>query len=223
MIKIEQISKALNSTELGMKGANERYAQFRQISCLEEWHEDADHNHKIQFKFKKTGENEEFNIYYKGQIRGNGSENRENRIASSKRFYNDKSNLNPGDEILFERIITINNSTNPLVEYFVDVNNYHDIIIFQNKSNCLEILNTQRFSDLINKIGNEFKVKYKSNIMNCKILILGFNECKLHLSSEDGTEYNIASINSDNLLKLDYNKMQLIEFDPLLYTQIHVD
>ena len=61
---VEQIIKTLNSTELGLKGANERYAQCRQIDCLKEWHNDADSSHKIGFIDKETGDQIKFNIYF---------------------------------------------------------------------------------------------------------------------------------------------------------------
>ncbi len=222
MMEIEQILKTLNSTELGMKGTKERYAQCRQLTCLKEWHEDADENHKINFKFKKEGTLEEFNIYYKGQLRGsNKQENRENRIASTKRFINEINDLRPGDEILFERV-TEKNQNNIIVDYFVSVNKYDSVIIFQNSQNNLEVLNSDRFSEFIGMKGTEFKVNYQGELMDCKLTIIN-NNCKFDLINQVGIKKEISSLSIDYLLKFDYNKMILNVFDPLLYCKIQFD
>ena len=222
MIEIEQILKTLNSTELGMKGTKERYAQCRQLTCLKEWHEDADENHKIYFKFKKEGTLEEFNIYYKGQLRGsNKQENRENRIASTKRFINEINDLRPGDEILFERV-TEKNQSNITVNYFVSINKYANVIIFQNSQNNLEVLNNDRFSEFIGIKGTKFMINFQGELMDCNVTIIN-NNCKFDLINDAGIKSEISSLNTDYLLKLDFNKMSLNVFDPLLYCKIKFD
>jgi hypothetical protein len=222
MIEVEQILKSLNSTELGMKGTKERYAQCRQLTCLKEWHEDSDENHKLNFKFKKDGTLEEFNIYFKGQLRGsNKQENRENRIASTKRFINDINDLKPGDEILFERVINKDQS-NITVNYFVSVNKYDSVVIFQNSQNNLEILNNDRFSEFIKIKGTKFEVNYLGEIMDCNVTI-NKNNCKFDLINQEGIKKEISSINTEYLLKFDYNKMLLNVYDPLLYCKIQFE
>jgi hypothetical protein len=218
---VEQIIKTLNSTELYLKGTKEYYAQCRQLECLKEWHEDADDSHKIIFKDKATQTTEKFNIYYKGQIRGEDSKpNKENRITSRKYFFVTLKKLNPGDQILFERITSIGTDQKETdTSYFVDTSKSESIIMFQNAKLGLEVLNEKRLNNFLKDKSSEFQIKYNGEYFNCEIALLESTIYELILT-KDESKLIINTLNSDHLLKFDFNKMQLSEIDPLMYTRL---
>ena len=217
---IEQIVKTLNSTELRLKGTKDYYAQCRQLYCLRDWHNDADDHHKINFVDKQTRNQEKFNIYFKGQIRTTkGSQNNENRIAGSKAFFKD---LNPGDEILFERITTENENKKMNSTYFVDVKKNNNLVTFQNNGQALEILNLERLTNYIEHNGTIHRVSYNCEFMNFEIIFLDDNHCRLQFTKLDQTKFLIETINDGNLLKFDFNEMKINEIDPLSYCRLEL-
>ena len=58
--------------------------------------------------------------------------------------------------------------------------------------------------------------------MDCNVTI-NKNNCKFDLINQEGIKKEILSINTDYLLKFDYNKMLLNVFDPLLYCKIQFE
>ena len=217
---VEQIVKVLNSTELGFKGANERYVQCRQIACLEEWHQDADSSHKIYFKDKKTKIKEPFNIYFKGQIRGqNNTENRENRIASSKNYFVTLNDLQPGDEIIFEKITSTNEYQINNSEYFVNIKKNEDIVFFQNSIKSLEVLNIDRLNKIIKEGGPKYEVYFDNELVTIQFVYISENNCIIEITKTDQSIFKLHKINSDNLLKFDIINKKLTEIDPLIYSQ----
>jgi hypothetical protein len=217
---VEQIIKILNSTELGLKGANERYVQCRQIECLEEWHRDADSSHKIFFKDKRTKKEEPFNIYYKGQIRGeSAAENRENRIASSKNYFVTLNDLKPGDEIIFEKVTSTNDSKINNSEYFVNVKKNENIVIFQNNNKSLEILNVDRLNNIIKDRGPKFRLNFNNEMVIIEFIFITETNCTIEITKDDQSILNLNKINSDHILKFDIINKKLTEIDPLIYSR----
>jgi hypothetical protein len=220
---IEQIIKTLNSTELRLKGTKEYYAQCRQLYCLRDWHNDADDQHKINFVDKQTSNQVKFNIYYSGQVRTiNGSQNIENRITGPTSYFKDLKDLNPGDEILFERIITEDENKEMYSTYFVDVKKNNSLITFQKSGQALEILNLERLTNYLEHYGTIHSVYYKGELMNFEIIFIDVNHCRLQFTKLDQTIFLIETINDGNLLKFDFNDMKLKEIDPLSYCRLEL-
>jgi hypothetical protein len=220
---IEQIIKTLNCTELLLKGTNEYMAQCRKLNCLKDWHNDADDQHKINFVDKQTRNVVEFNIYYKGQIRTtNGPRNKENRITGRRSYFKELKDLNPGDEILFERITTENENKEMYSTYFVDVKKNNSLITFQKSGQALEILNQERLTNYLEHYGTIHSVYYKGELMNFEIIFIDVNHCRLQFTKADQTIFLIETINDRNLLKFDFNDMKLKEIDPLSYCRLEL-
>jgi len=214
---VEQIIKTLNKTELCLLGGHERYAQCRQIDCLEEWHKDADNSHKIEFTDKETGDLVKFNIYFNGQVRGSsGKVNRENRIVAGVDYFANKKNLQPGDSILFEKLFDEQMS---ISSYYVDVERHDKRITFQKSKDSLVVLNIDKLNSFIEKNGNELKISYNGYWFDCRVELLEDDFCKIIFSDGENTPFSESDISKDDLLILDLENKKISQVDPLLFSR----
>ncbi len=126
-MKIVQLIKKLNNTELGKTGTHETYIQVPQdleISDIFPEYEDVKN-----FVYKKTGK-----IYY---IRATSG--REKRIVGLGDFYRD-NDVCAGDEVVLEVHIAEDDDKS----YFIDLNKRDDILMIQKCKSGFELLNAER-------------------------------------------------------------------------------
>ncbi len=124
-MKVIQIMKQLNNTELGKGGTHDTYVlipselDVRDIFRLET---------PTTFTDKQTG----------GKFTFRHTESREKRIVGMGEYYRSK-NLWAGDEIMFEKREIAGEE-----EYYVDVKRSLDSLVFQKSGNGFELLTPQR-------------------------------------------------------------------------------
>ena len=125
-MRVVQIIKKLNNTELGKSGTHEFYVQVPQNLEISDLFPETD---TIQnFIYKKTGK-----IYHIRCTIG-----REKRIVGLGDFYRD-NDVCAGDEVVLERHISEDEST-----YFIDLNKRKDILMLQRCRKGFELLNAER-------------------------------------------------------------------------------
>lgn len=126
-MKIIQIVKKLNNTEIGKSGTHETYVHVPQELEINDFFSEIDKNE--EFIFKKN------RVTY--QIRC--TIGREKRIVGLGDFYRD-NDVCAGDEIVFEKCIFANNN----IKFYIDLNKQSDILMVQRCKNGFEILNEDR-------------------------------------------------------------------------------
>lgn len=125
-MRVVQVIKKLNNTELGKSGTHEFYVQVPQNLEISDLFPETD---IIQnFIYKKTGK-----IYHIRCTIG-----REKRIVGLGDFYRD-NDVCAGDEVVLERHISEDEST-----YFIDLNKRKDILMLQRCRKGFELLNAER-------------------------------------------------------------------------------
>ena len=146
----------------------------------------------------------------------NSKENRENRIAAGVDYFANKKNLQPGDNILFEKIFDEQTS---ISSYYVDVERYDNRVTFQKSKGSIEILNVDRLNSFINKNGSELKITYNGYWYDCRIDLLEDGFCKIIFCDGENTPFNESDISSDDLLVLNLENKKISQIDPLLYSR----
>ena len=122
---------------------------------------------------------------------------REKRIVGLGPFYRDH-NVFSGDEMLFEKRV----KTSGDIEYFVSVNKFNSIVVFQKKKNAFAVLTPERLDSLVNK---EFRDLYGRTI---QISLLG--EFKMREDSPDLTKlYDVLL--DDKSIARKYSNNQMFE------------
>lgn len=125
-MKVIQILKKLNNTELGKSGTHEFYVQVPQNLDISDLFPDVD---VIKdFIYKKTGK-----VYHIRCTIG-----REKRIVGLGDFYRD-NDVCAGDEVVLERHIVDEESS-----YYIDLNKRQDILMIQRCKKGFELLNAER-------------------------------------------------------------------------------
>lgn len=125
-MKVIQILKKLNNTELGKSGTHEFYVQVPQNLDISDLFPDVD---VIKdFIYKKTGK-----VYHIRCTIG-----REKRIVGLGDFYRD-NDVCAGDEVVLERHIVDEDSS-----YYIDLNKRQDILMIQRCKKGFELLNAER-------------------------------------------------------------------------------
>lgn len=125
-MRVVQVIKKLNNTELGKSGTHEFYVQVPQNLEISDLFPETD---TIQnFIYKKNGK-----IYHIRCTIG-----REKRIVGLGDFYRD-NDVCAGDEVVLERHISEDEST-----YFIDLNKRKDILMLQRCRKGFELLNAER-------------------------------------------------------------------------------
>lgn len=163
-MKIIQIFKKLNNTELGKGNTHETYIYVPQDLNIDKIFPKK--NEEITFIDKETK-----TIYKLRYTQG-----REKRIVGLGKFYKD-NNVCVGDEIVLEKQIHENSKE----FYYISVKKYEDIIVIQPFKYGFEIFNFERINDTnfkdinnlkIEKIGEEKKREDSPNIINVYNIIL---------------------------------------------------
>lgn len=126
-MKIIQIIKKLNNTELGKSGTHEFYVQVPQDLIIDDFFPEV--NVIKGFIYKKTGK-----VYYIRCTIG-----REKRIVGLGDFYRD-NDVCAGDEVVLERYIDENGDDS----YYIDLNKRSDILMIQRCKKGFELLNAER-------------------------------------------------------------------------------
>lgn len=129
-MKVIQVLKKLNNTELGKSGTHEFYVQVPQNLDISDLFPDV--NIIKDFIYKKTGK-----VYHIRCTIG-----REKRIVGLGDFYRD-NDVCAGDEVVLERHIVDEDSS-----YYIDLNKRQEILMIQRCKKGFELLNAER-KDLI--------------------------------------------------------------------------
>lgn len=126
-MRVIQIIKKLNNTELGKSGTHEFYVQVPQDLVIDDFFPDIDVIKN--FVYKKTGK-----VYHIRCTVG-----REKRIVGLGDFYRD-NNVCAGDEVVLEKHIDENEDA----AYYIDLNKRSDILMIQRCKEGFELLNAER-------------------------------------------------------------------------------
>lgn len=126
-MKIIQIIKKLNNTELGKSGTHEFYVQAPQDLIIDDFFPEVDVIKN--FIYKKTGK-----IYHIRCTIGG-----EKRIVGLGDFYRD-NDVCAGDEVVLEKYIDENGDDS----YYIDLNKRSDILMIQRCKKGFELLNAER-------------------------------------------------------------------------------
>lgn len=126
-MKITQIIKKVNNTEIGAATTHETYVLVTQNMIVEDVFEELDKQYA--FVCKQNG-----NIYKIRMTSG-----RENRIVGLGPFYADVK-IEAGDEVLFEKI----EQTGLEPKYYISVKKYDNNIVLIKKGAAFEILTPNR-------------------------------------------------------------------------------
>ncbi|MFI3202105.1 MAG: hypothetical protein R3Y54_11410 [Eubacteriales bacterium] len=150
-MKIIQVIKKLNNTEIGKNGTHETYIHvpqnldiadlFPQIDTIE------------NFIYKKNGK-----VYH---IRYTAS--REKRIVGLGDFYRD-NNVCAGDEVILEHHVFEEDSS-----YFIDLRKHENILMIQKCKNGFELLNRERK----NLLNSDTTVYFNGEWKNIEIEFIG--------------------------------------------------
>lgn len=125
-MKVIQVLKKLNNTELGKSGTHEFYIQVPQNLDISDLFPDV--NIVKDFIYKKNGK-----VYNIRCTIG-----REKRIVGLGDFYRD-NDVCAGDEVVLERHIVDEDSS-----YYIDLNKRKDILMIQRCKKGFEVLNVER-------------------------------------------------------------------------------
>ena len=176
-MKIVQIFKKLNNTELGKGNTHETYIYVPQDLNIDEIF--PKENEKITFIDKETKTTYELR-YTKG---------REKRIVGLGKFYKD-NNICVGDEIVLEKQIHENSKE----FYYISVKKYENIIVAQPFKYGFEIFNLEGINDTnfkninnlkIEKIGEEKKREDSPNIIDVYNVILDDNNLSQEIDKKE--------------------------------------
>ena len=126
-MKVVQIIKKLNNTELGKSGTHEFYVQVPQDLIIEDFLPQAED--VKSFIYKRTGK-----VYHIRFTIG-----REKRIVGLGDFYRD-NDVCAGDEVVLERHLDEDGEST----YYIDLNKRNDILMIQRCKRGFELLNEER-------------------------------------------------------------------------------
>ena len=145
-MKSVQVIKKVNNTELGKGATHETYVLVPQELNVSDLFEELE----TKYKFIDKGTNKPYELRL--------TSGREKRIVGLGPFYRDHD-VFAGDEMLFEKRIKTSGEN----EYFVSVNKFHNIVVFQKKKNAFAVLTPERLGPLLNKeledfLGKKFQI-----------------------------------------------------------------
>ena len=144
-MKIVQMIKKLNNTELGKAGTHDTYILIPNDLDIRDIFENE--NTPIEFKDKNTGE----------KIKIRNTVGREKRVVGLGQYYRSKD-LVAGDEIILESHISSKG-----IEHFVSVNKNFENLVIQNSKYGFEILTPEKRKDFVKKaseIKADVSIKY---------------------------------------------------------------
>lgn len=186
-MKIVQIIKKLNNTELGKGGTHECYVHIPKELNINDFFEKEEE--VKNFIYKKNGK--------KYQIRC--TIGREKRIVGLGDFYRDYK-MSAGDEIILERYIEENGKS----RYSINFNKRKDILMIQKCKDGFEILN----EEMIDVIATDSNVYYAGEIK--KMTIEYINAVKKRADSPRKTD--IYDIKVDGIsLANQYKSKDMVE------------
>lgn len=184
-MKIVQLVKQLNNTELGKGGTHDTYMLIPNEVDISDLFSKP--NEIIKFTYKKNGE--EVSIRH--------TIGREKRIVGLGQFYS-KYDVCAGDEVLLEKRIT-----GDKICYFIDLKKKTNVVVFQKLKNGFEVLIPERLDMLNEKIyteGNELlEVEY-------------LGEQKKRADSPDVTKIFGLKINGNSIAD-NYAAKEIIEIE----------
>ena len=184
-MKSVQVIKKVNNTELGKGATHETYVLVPQELNVSDLFEELE----TKYKFIDKGTNKPYELRL--------TSGREKRIVGLGPFYRDHD-VFAGDEMLFEKRIKDSGEN----EYFVSVNKFQNIVVFQKKKNAFAVLTPERLAPLLNKEFQDLRGR------QIQISLLG--EFKMREDSPDLTKlYDILS--NGKSLASEYSNNQMFE------------
>ncbi|MFR1449538.1 MAG: hypothetical protein ACLSXC_06035 [Beduini sp.] len=186
-MKIIQIVKKLNNTEIGKSGTHETYVHIPQELNISDLFPETD-VHK-QFIYKRNKQSYQIRCTI----------GREKRIVGLGDFYRD-NDVCAGDEIVLEKHILPNNES----KFYIDLNKLSNILMVQRCKGGFEILNEDRLS-FFNNDFNTYSLGEK------RILTIEFVASEKKRADSPKTT-NIFDIKIDGISAVEnYNRKDMIE------------
>lgn len=181
-MKIVQIVKKLNNTELGKGGMNDTYVLIPNDLDITDIFEKV--NVPIEFVDKYTRE----------KVKIRSTSGREKRIAGLGQYYRNK-NLCAGDEVILERY-----SAEGQENYYIYTNRHTDNLVIQKSRHGFEILTPDRldsFSERISQANIDMDIQYTKSE-------------KKRADSPEKTDFYDVKVNGKSLLET-YGGKEAIE------------
>lgn len=192
-MKIIQIIKRLNNTELGIGNTHETYILIPSDLDFSDFLLDDEEG----FLFKKN------NITYKLNYRL--TKNGEERLKGLGPFYRE-NNLTAGDELLLEKHIYDDDK----IDFFIDVNKRNNVLILTKFKNIgFEILNEESLDIFQNKL-NTMDIYYKGKRNSISLNFLGSE--KKRSDSPNKTNIYELKIDGNNVIN-DFKSKEMFEIN----------
>lgn len=182
-MSVQIFIKKFNDTELGKRNTNERYVRTpNHMHFILDWKkEDADKDGYINFIEKKTS-----NI-----VKIKCSIDREERLVSTKGYFNDLRKFNAGDKIAFERRVNKNDSN----EFYIDYVKSNNLVLLLKKGkkglNQFDVMNIERL-DIFKQASGLYEIPVIFN-GESKQLFIEFSE-RIKLKKNSPKEIDVYSI-----------------------------
>ena len=184
-MKFINVIKKVNNTELGKGGTHETYVLVPQELNVSDMFEELEK--KYQFIDKNTNSIHELRLT-------SGSEK---RIVGLGPFYREHD-VCAGDEMLFEKRIDSQGE----YMFFVSVNKFHNIVVFQKKKNAFAVLTPERLDSILNKTFQDVS----GGVIEIKFI----GELKMREDSPESTKLYDVYLNGESL-STKYSNNQMFE------------
>lgn len=181
-MKVVQIVKKLNNTELGKGGTHDTYVLIP--SNLDVTDVFNERNKPIEFIDKYTGE----------KVTVRNTEGREKRIVGLGKYYSN-NDLVAGDEIIFEKQIIPSKS-----RYFIYTKKYTDNLVIQKSKYGFEILTLKKLNNFKNNVS----------LTNKEVEIVFLQSEKKRNDSPKKTDFYDIKISGKSLMD-EYNSKEIVE------------
>lgn len=194
-MKVSQLVKQLNNTELGKGGTHDTYVLIPNELNIKDIFETA--GDEVEFTDLLTNE----------KIIVRNTESREKRIVGLGQYYRDKD-LAAGDEIIFERI-----TSNGIDTFFINTKKRENSLVFQKMKYGFEILTPERmpmFKNISMQMPEIFKMDFieSARKRNDSPEATDFYDIVLNgrslLKSYGGKEIGIVQIEGNNIELIDF-------------------
>lgn len=181
-MKIIQIVKKLNNTELGKAGTNDTYVLIPNDMDVSDIFDRP--NTEVEFTDRDTGEK----VTVRHTVR------REKRIVGLGQYYRNKD-LYAGDEIIFERQMSAGKAN-----YIIYTQKYSDILVIQKNRHGFEVLTPARLPRFL-EAARLLKLDVKIELLKSE---------KKRSDSPEGTDFYNVMAAGKNLMNV-YKGKELVE------------
>ena len=184
-MKIVQLVKQLNNTELGKGGTHDTYMLIPNDVDITDLFPNPNVN--VKFIYKKNGD----------EVLIRHTVGREKRIVGLGPFYS-KHDVCAGDEVVLERRIV-----GEQITHLIDLRKKKNIVVFQRLKNGFEVLTPERLGMLSGELHTE-----ESGLIE----VIYLDEQKKRADSPDYTQIYDLKVNGNSIVN-DYAAKEIIELE----------